>query len=33
LPVGYRLRFANPDGAGARPISGAKAKSERQGGV
>jgi branched-chain amino acid transport system permease protein len=33
LPVGYRLRFASPDGAGARAISGAETKNEGQGGV
>jgi branched-chain amino acid transport system permease protein len=32
LPVGYRLRFANPDGARARAISGAETKNEGQGG-
>jgi branched-chain amino acid transport system permease protein len=33
LPVGYRLRFASPDGTATRASGGAETKNEGQGGV
>jgi branched-chain amino acid transport system permease protein len=32
LPVGYRLRFASPDGARTQPSSGSEIKNQDQGG-